>query len=91
MKDEKDDVVEKTAVILRDLKLRFAQSVLWKEKERMSKMYFPERVEQISSSKVVSLPKLSSREIKLIIIGDSLVCGVGCDGNGEGKMSVHIY
>jgi len=91
LKDEKDDVIEKTAVILRDLKLRFSQSVGWKERiavaERMSAMYFKERVEQISSSKLVSLPKLSSRKIKLIIIGDSLVCGVGCDGSGENKTS----
>lgn len=91
LKDEKDDVVEKTAVILRDLKLRFSQSVGWKERiaaaEKMSVLYFKDRVEHISSSNLVTLPKFRCKKIKLVVLGDSLVCGVGCDGNGEGKSS----
>lgn len=92
LKEEKDDVVEKTLVMLRDIKVKFSCNVKssekvspnfhWKDKiiEKISILSFRERLGK-------SLKLRASRKVKLVVLGDSLVCGVGCDGETDGRQS----
>jgi hypothetical protein len=68
LREDKDEILEKTSAMLRDLKFKLSQSI-------------EETVANLKSYKDISaLPKIN-RKKKLVILGDSLVSGVGCDND----------
>lgn len=80
MIDEKDDVLEKTSAMLKDIKFKLSQTI--KNAEEKIKEKITKSLKEMS----VSQPQKAIRKVKLILLGDSLVCGVGCDNDpGDSK------
>ena len=78
--EEKDDVFEKTSHMIREMKAKFADR---REKLAISINDTEGRITgKITKSfrEILGKPK-KSRRVKLIMLGDSLVCGVGCDND----------
>lgn len=90
LKDEKDDVVQKTAAMLRELKLKVTDSIEKTEKTARSIRHdnIAEKItKSVMGTPCKNPPKKPSKRVKLILLGDSLVCGVGCDSDGENSKS----
>jgi hypothetical protein len=86
LKEEKDDVIDKTAAILRELRTKVKQTIETKTDELVQqKATFTDKVKEQWARLTASLKSGSSntpkrqKKIKLVLLGDSLVCGVGCD------------
>ena len=78
--EEKDEVLEKTLTILRDLKLKAVRTIETKTDSLVQrKTTLREKIEE----KFQKLVHRKSKKIKLIFGGDSLVCGVGCEEEVE--------
>ena len=90
LKDEKDDVLQKTTAMLHQLKLKVSESIEKTEKAALSICHdsITEKVAKsivgISGRSSLTVP---SKRVKLLILGDSLVCGVGCDSDSENVKS----
>lgn len=90
LKDEKDDVLQKTTAMLHQLKLKVSESIEKTEKAALSICHdsITEKVAKsivgVSGRSSLTVP---SKRVKLLVIGDSLVCGVGCDNDSENVKS----
>lgn len=74
--DEKDDVLEKTSAMLKDIKSKLSQTIKCTENKIKDKI--TKSLKEISLTQGAAKAK---RKVKLILLGDSLVCGVGCDND----------
>ena len=90
LKDEKDDVLLKTRAMLREIKSKVSNSL--EKTEKAARNYHPDHITgKIKQSWREVTDKITSkknpRKVKLVLLGDSLVCGVGCDSEGEDNKS----
>lgn len=74
--DEKDDILEKTSAMLKDVKSKLSQTIKCTENKIKDK--FTKSLKEISLTQSAAK---ATRKVKLILLGDSLVCGVGCDND----------
>jgi hypothetical protein len=76
--DEKDDILEKTSAMLKDIKSKLSQTIKCTENKIKDKI--TKSLKEISLTQTAAAAK-ATRKVKLILLGDSLVCGVGCDND----------